>query len=108
MADGGAPTRIGPDRSGGVIAVQPGDLVEVALPQNAGTGYRWQLDPLPPGLVLIADATEPPSEATPGATGVRVFTLRADRSGSLVARLRREWEPAGEAAGTFAVRVATS
>lgn len=98
-------TRIGPDQAGEVVTVAPGQQVELVLPENAGTGYRWELDPLPEGMRMLDDRTELGSSTMAGAAGHRVFTVRVDGSGSLTARLRRRWEPAAATDKTYTVRV---
>jgi inhibitor of cysteine peptidase len=97
-------TRVGLSSDGGVVTVAPGDALEVALPQNASTGYRWEVSPSP-GIAVVDDRVE--TGEAPGATGERVLVLRVREPGEVVARLRRSWEPAEAAAQTFRIRVAT-
>jgi len=86
-------TRIGLADDGGVVTIAPGGLVELALPENAGTGYRWALDPLPPGSELVEDRLERGALAVgPGAMATRVFVVSVTQPGLLSARLQREWE----------------
>jgi predicted secreted protein len=99
------PIRIGPDESGTVVTVARGDLIDIVLPENAGTGYEWQLDPLPAGLELVNDRNEWPASGMAGASGRRTFTVRAKDSGALSARLRRVWEAPERASQTFTVQL---
>jgi predicted secreted protein len=99
------PTRIGSEESGTVVTVARGDLIEAVLPENAGTGYEWQLDPLPAGLELVNDRNDWPASGMAGASGRRIFTLRVKGSGTVTARLRRVWEPPEAATKTFTVRL---
>jgi len=90
--------------SDGVVAMTPGQLLEAVLPENAGTGYQWQVGPLPAGLELLADRTAVGRDAA-GAAGTRIFTVRVTGPGVFTARLGRVWEPAGSARRTFTVKV---
>ncbi len=53
-------------------------IFTVALPENAGTGYSWQLGPSH-GVILVAaqSATNPHPPGMVGVPGVRRLTLRA-------------------------------
>jgi predicted secreted protein len=84
-------TRIDASADGETVTIAPGALVELDLPENAGTGYRWALDQLPPGSEVVEDRVEP-NASTPGARAMHVFVVRADQPGTLSANLRREWE----------------
>lgn len=87
-----AATRVGPG-DGTDVSVPTGGQLELALPENAGTGYRWSLGPLPQGMVLLDDRIEHTAAAPrPGAAAVHVFTVRVAGAGTLEAQLRREWE----------------
>jgi predicted secreted protein len=98
-------TRIGMADNGSTVTVAPGETVEFALPEKAGTGYRWALADLPSDLTLVEERREPGDPAVPGADGHHVFRVRVGASGTVGARLSRAWE-SGDAAGEFSVRVA--
>jgi predicted secreted protein len=91
---------------GSTVVVPRGDTLEVVLPQNASTGYRWEMNPAA-GLVVVEDRVLPPSSEHPGAGGRRLFVLRVDDPGVVVAHLRRRWEPPEAAAQSYTVRVRT-
>ena len=99
-------TRIGSPDNGGTVTVGPGETLELALPENAGSGYQWLLAELPAGLTLLGERRELSGPAAPGAGSLHIFRVRADGSGVLSARLRRPWETGG-AVQTFSVRVGT-
>jgi len=100
-------TRVGPSDDGGVVTVAPGDALELALPQSASTGYRWEVL-TSPGIDVVDDHVEDGgTDAPPGATAERLIVLRVQEPGEVVARLRRHWEPADAAVKTFRVRVQT-
>jgi len=87
--------------------VAPGETVEIALPEKAGTGYRWALADLPADMTLVEERREPGDPPVPGAGGHHVFRVRVGASGTVGARLSRAWE-SGDAAREFSVRVAVS
>jgi predicted secreted protein len=99
--------RVGPADDGATVVVTRGDTLEVVLPQNSSTGYRWEMSPST-GLVIVEDRVLPPSSEHPGAAGRRVFVLRVDEPGVVRANLRRPWEPAEAAAQSYTVRVRTN
>lgn len=67
------------------LTLAPGDQVELRLPENAGTGYQWQLDPLDPALAVVEEALKP-AAGQPGATGEHRFLLRAGGPGRRASR----------------------
>lgn len=75
------------------VVAAVGDLLEVRLVENAGTGYVWEFA-APSWLRLVSDSVEVGSLARVGAAALRVacFSVDAPGSGSLVASLRRPWE----------------
>lgn len=97
--------RIGPDSDGGTVTVAADDVVEIALPQTAGTGYLWEPADLPDGVTLVADRVSAAPVRAAGAATERVFALRVAGSGPVVLRLRRPWEPPDAAERTFTVQV---
>jgi inhibitor of cysteine peptidase len=99
-------TRVSLSDDGSTVVVGRGDTLEVVLPQNPSTGFRWEID-ASPGLVVVEDRVLPPSSDHPGAAGERMFALRVDEPGVVLARLRRPWEPVEAAARSYTVRVLT-
>ncbi|GAA1812737.1 protease inhibitor I42 family protein [Planosporangium flavigriseum] len=98
--------RVGPADDGSTVVVPRGETLEVVLPQNVSTGYRWELDP-PAGMAVVDDRVLPPASTYPGAPGDRLVVLRVDEPGVVRAHLRRPWEPAEVAAQSYTVRVRT-
>jgi inhibitor of cysteine peptidase len=97
-------TRIGPSSDGKVVTLVAGAVLELVLPENPTTGYRWVLDPPPTGSSLVDDRLElGDSSPAPGAAATHVFAVVVERTGTLHARLGREWE--SEPAQHFTVRV---
>ena len=53
------------------IDVAAGDTVEIQLPENATTGYRWTLETIDKSVCkVIADERHGPDKVIPGAPGV--------------------------------------
>ena len=85
--------------NGEAIEIRQGDAIDLQLPENATTGFRWQLVSAN-GLVEepAQDQARAPSapEQSPrmGAGGIRVFRFRARTSGRgrLELKLWREFE----------------
>ncbi|MET8975729.1 protease inhibitor I42 family protein [Streptomyces sp. NPDC004539] len=88
------------------VSVRAGDDLVVELPENATTGFRWEVTSLD-GLELTGDDHTPAPTVTVGAGGTRVLRLRAEKAGEgrLELVYRRPWEAEGERAGEYALRV---
>lgn len=84
-----------------MITARVGGTVNLALPENPTTGYRWRLT----GPLEVVSDDFFPSGTTPGAAGERVFVLRVDRAGrhEVLAELTREWEASVKDVRTFVV-----
>jgi predicted secreted protein len=80
--------------AGAEHAVDVGQELVVRLKENRTTGFHWQLAVPPEGLAVDDDGYEADGSGRPGASGVRVFRLRATHPGThrLGAALRRPWE----------------
>lgn len=78
------------------VQVAVGDTVRVRLPENATTGYVWSVAEAGEGVSVQADRTVPPAGGAPGAGGLHLVELRAEREGtwSVVLHHGREWEAA--------------
>ena len=81
------------------VTARPGDEILVVLPENATTGYRWQLDQSVDLLRLLSDgyreaAAADDEEPVFGRGGLREFRFAVDRpgSGDLALKHWREWE----------------
>jgi inhibitor of cysteine peptidase len=89
------------------VALDDGATFAVRLPENATTGYQWQVTARPAGVELLADDLIPAADLRPGAGGEHEFRFRAGPApaGSLVLELRRSWESDREPADTFSVQL---
>jgi predicted secreted protein len=81
------------DADGTTVDVAPGERLELRLPESAGTGYLWVLEPPDPPL-RVADEALRPSTAQAGAAGEHRFVVQAGEPGeaTLRARQARPWE----------------
>lgn len=88
------------------IRTSAGGTFVIEVDANPTTGYLWELD-LPQGLELVEQRLEPPATTAMGAGGKETYTLRADRPGEYVVRLklRRPWESQPIETRNFAVVV---
>src|SRR5437660_4307603 len=79
---------IGKEHSGSELNLEIGESLELRLPENPTTGYRWQLRSSgSPVLELMEDSPSPAGEAV-GAGRVRRWVFRAAQAG--LARLELE------------------
>ena len=93
---------------GRVIRLAPGESIDVLLPENATTGFRWSLDrTVEPVLHLTSEAAVPAPGAGVGAGGARRFRFGASQIGEAEVRLElsRAWEGKGSVTKRFGVRV---
>jgi inhibitor of cysteine peptidase len=92
---------------GRTVSVRRGDVVEVSLPENPTTGFRWAVEGFEgAGVSLLSAAlSPPPADAGVGRGGVRVFRFAAGSAGNARLRLKRwrEWEGEGSIAARFDV-----
>lgn len=76
------------------VTATPGDRIVIRIPENATTGYQWQVEHVADPLELESSEMTPPAEAAPGAGGERRVVLRARRPGQarVALKLQRTWE----------------
>lgn len=75
-----------------LTATVVGDRVEIRLPENPTTGYRWELVS---GVIEVLDSVLEPTPGSAGALGAggtRVLVVRVGDGDELVLELRRPWE----------------
>lgn len=93
-------------QNGSSVALDMGDELTAALPENPTTGYRWQQGSSGGALELLHDDFKE-GGAGAGAAGTRRLTFRAAAPGRirLVLVKRREWEHGVPPSEEFAVTV---
>jgi inhibitor of cysteine peptidase len=100
---------LGPADAGTDIVLETGNSFVVRLPENASTGYQWEIVERPVGLECLADRSVPARGLTPGAAGVHEFEfalppgLAQPPHGQLVLHLRRSWDTTREPVETYTV-----
>ena len=91
------------------VRLAVGDDLEVAVEENATTGFEWDAK-AEPGDVLsvVRSEFDAPGTAAPGAGGLRRFVLTAKRAGdaTVTLELRRPWETGRPARRRVVVPVA--
>jgi inhibitor of cysteine peptidase len=80
-----------------IRVVQLGESVELRLPENPSTGYRWSIDIAPPEAAAVTASHWSPAGAGVGAAGTREFLITIKEAGkvTLRAKLWREWQGEG-------------
>ena len=86
-----------------------GDVLEVRLPENPTTGYRWDFV-TSNELTVVGDEFSGELDGGIGAGGQRVVRFQAMKPGTakVEAANRRSWETEGEAIDSFRVDVEVS
>jgi inhibitor of cysteine peptidase len=64
------------------FAIRAGDLIEVTLPENATTGYRWAIDHYDRDIIEAVGSEPRYTSSTIGSGGDVVFTFKANKAGS--------------------------
>ena len=95
--------------AGAPHAVAVGQSIELRLPENPSTGYRWTVAVAPAGAAAIDGDRYVAGGSMPGAPGTRAFvvTMKAPADARLDAKLWRVWEGEGSAVRevTFALTI---
>ncbi len=92
---------------GQLIEMPLGETLELRLPENPMTGFRWHLQTSgEPILALVADSFEP-GDGTPGQGGIHWWRFQTVQTGTASVELsyRRKWERSSKSAQTFRLQV---
>ena len=92
---------------GQLIEMPLGETLELRLPENPVTGFRWHLQSSgEPILTLVADSFEP-GDGTPGQGGIHWWRFQSVKTGTASVQLyyRRRWEQSAKSAQTFKLQV---
>ncbi len=81
------------------IRLSPGESRQLTLAENPSTGYTWAINSAASrglDVVALADDGHRSGGTMPGAPGMRLWSVRALKSGhaEIVFVYRRPWEPA--------------
>jgi inhibitor of cysteine peptidase len=89
------------------LAIHPGDTLRITLPENATTGYRWQVDRCERDIVgVVAEEPHYNSPAV-GSGGLVEFVLQGRKAGAceIVLKQWRSWEGDVSVIARFRLRV---
>jgi predicted secreted protein len=88
---------------GKAFAVRTGELIEITLPANPSTGFRWHIESCPQELKIVQDDFV----ACGPSSGMRQLLIAAELPGSveLRIRLRRPWENPGASIKQLTVHI---
>ena len=89
------------------VDIHPGGTIQISLPENATTGYRWEIDRYDEDTIKLL-ATEPCYTANAvGSGGVVAFTFQGKKTGSGEIALKhwRSWEGDASVIGRFHIRL---
>lgn len=68
--------------NGRTVDLKVGETLEVTLPENATTGYRWAVDRLDPGIVEAHESKPIYPSGPTGSAGEVTFSFKAGKAGS--------------------------
>lgn len=70
------------------------ELLEISLPENPTTGFRWGFIDLDPSVHVTEDTYDLAGDVAPGAAANHIFRLTFSEPGEfpIALRLWREWE----------------
>jgi inhibitor of cysteine peptidase len=94
--------------TGGSLRLKLGDRLEVRLPSNPSTGYRWQVHAnSTPRLKLVSQSQTVATEPGVGRPILQIFTFKAKQRGAGVLLLHyfRSWEKPTPDEKQFEMRV---
>jgi inhibitor of cysteine peptidase len=89
------------------VDVRLGDVVQVSLPENATTGYRWTIDRYDEDIVeAVGNEPRYPADAV-GSGGRVAFTFKGKKigAGEIALKHWRHWEGDRSIIGRFRVRL---
>jgi inhibitor of cysteine peptidase len=93
--------------AGRTVDIHVGDTIRIVLPENATTGYRWEVDHCDREVLGIVSEDQSYPSRVPGSGGHVAFVLRGKRAGTGKFALKewRQWEGDGSVIGRFRLQV---
>lgn len=84
-----------------------GRRIEISLPENPTTGFRWQAVQLGEPVVELIEKHFVPGLKATGETGLQVWKFKVTAEGAATIQLvyRRSWESDAAAANIFSLQV---
>ncbi len=95
---------------GSEVRAKVGDTLDIRLPENATTGYRWEPDTLDTHLLQLETSAGDYPSGKPGSGGNAHFQVKVLAAGhtALSFKLWRRWEGDAGVIRRFTVKVTTS
>jgi inhibitor of cysteine peptidase len=92
--------------NGETVVIARGGNIDIILPENPTTGFRWHLEPIASRAVKIKDRYAP-GDSGVGGGGERIFVVSALKGGCVRVRLElfRIWETPANPIQRFAVDI---
>lgn len=99
--------KISEGANGREIEAASGQMIEISLPENPTTGFRWRLESNGEPVVALQSDAFAASGGPPGAGGIHHWRFQAVQPGSarLAFALGRSWQATAPPAKTFSVGV---
>ena len=89
------------------VDIHPGETVQISLPENATTGYRWEIDRYDEAVIKML-ATEPhymDSAVGSGGTVAFIFQGKKTGIGEIALKHWRSWEGDASVIARFHIRL---
>ena len=82
------------DYNGREVSLRVGEMLEIALPENRTTGFRWDLKSKAEPACILVKSTFEPAIAPPGRGGTHRWQFQAVHAGTgeIELEYRRPWE----------------
>ena len=94
--------------TGKSFTLDPGEVLNLRLPDNHTAGYQWMVDTIDPKVLALRSSTyTAPQGDLAGGSGMRTILIDAVAAGETLLRLatRRGWEKASAGAEEFEISV---
>ena len=74
-----------------IVYAQSGDYYRIRVPENPTTGYRWATE-CEGGVEVVQDIFERPAGNPTGSPGLRTFTVKVSKNGTVHLGMQRSWD----------------
>jgi inhibitor of cysteine peptidase len=94
--------------NGSDVAIRPGESIRISLPENATTGFSWEIDRYADACIeALARESSYPAGGAVGSAGRVAFTFKGKKPGQGEIALvhRRPWEKNQPPIAEFHVRI---
>ena len=89
------------------LDIHPGETIQISLPENATTGYRWEIDRYDEDVLKLLAAEPCYTANAVGSGGVVAFTFQGKKTGAGEIALKhwRSWEGDSSVIARFRIRL---